>query len=219
MHIVGLSAAKSHVSTYSSFTTPVIPAKLSQCLDASQDDDDEQREFRDKDETPSTANRFPYPSEYGAEFVASAGMLVILLLVGHCHRTLSPHRANAHDKDTKTLHTKLVDSYALGLLAYANFESPSIAAACLWVSMLGAGGSDGSGHGSVSVASRQLWRLGSRLRCDFSLVPYASEFKSNRICENRESQTLECPRTVLLNILQSLGSDAGATPKPNLALK
>jgi len=131
MHIVGLASAKSHASTYPS-SVPVIPAKLSQRLDASQHDDDETREFRDKDEPPSTPNRFPYPSEYGQEFVASAGMVVLLLLVGRHHWTSTSHRAHPHDKDRKTLHTKLVDSYALGLLAYANFESPSAAVAvCL----------------------------------------------------------------------------------------
>lgn len=134
MHIAGAITARSHASSYPE-SKPVIPAQLSQRLDASQhDDDDEAREPRDdKDdkEPPSTANRFPYPSEYGQEYVVSAGILVLLLLlVGHW--PWSSHHAHPHDKDRKTLHTKLVDSYALGLLAYGNFESPSfVAVSCL----------------------------------------------------------------------------------------
>lgn len=138
LHILRVTTAARSYPSLLLHQQPVIPAQLSQRLDASPTCKDEEREReRPRVEYPNL-NPKPNPnpntcrysvsyplSEYGQEFVMM--VLSLLLLVDQmCPAHLAFPRP---EKDRKTLHTKLVDSYALGLLAYTIFESP--AAVCL----------------------------------------------------------------------------------------
>lgn len=184
LHILRVTtAARSCPSLLLLHQQPVIPAQLSQRLDASPTCKDEERE-RERPRVEEYPNPKPIPnpnvntyrysfsyplSEYGQEFVMM--VLSLLLLVDQmCPAHLAFPRP---EKDRKTLHTKLVDSYALGLLAYTIFESPAVV--CLWVSIL-----ETESRGLEIGYRSDLWRLESRQRCDNSSVPYASEFESKR---------------------------------------